>query len=125
MRRWRYQRGDVPVGCLVGGVVALIVVLVSIKVAPIMIHVGELDREISTLADRANRREYNDQRIRRDILRKAEELDLPVDKKKGVDIKRTSNRIKIRVRYTMRLEFPGYTYVWDKEHYHERPLFYN
>lgn len=125
MKTWRNQRGDVPVGCLVGGVVALIVVLITIKVAPIMIHVGELDKEISTLADRANRREYNDQRIRRTILEKAEQLDVPVDKKKGIDIKRTSNRIKIRVHYTIAIEFPGYTYLWDKEHYHERPLFYN
>jgi hypothetical protein len=124
MRTWRYQRGDVPVGCLVGGVVAIIVVLVTIKVAPIMIHVGELDKEISNLADRANRREYTDQRIRRDILEKAEQLDLPVTKK-SIDIKRTSNRIKVTVRYTMSIEFPGYTYVWNKEHYHERPLFYN
>jgi len=124
MKRWRYQRGDVPVGCLVGGVVALIVVLVTIKVAPIMLHVGELDREISALADRANRREYTDERIRRSILMKAESLDLPVDKK-GIDIKRTSNRIKVTVRYTVNIEFPGYTYVWDKEHFHDRPLFYN
>jgi uncharacterized membrane protein YhiD involved in acid resistance len=124
MRTWRYQRGDVPVGCLVGGVVAIIVVLVTIRVAPIMIHVGELDKEISTLADRANRREYNDQRIRRTIVEKAEALDLPVDKK-SVDIKRTSNRIKVTVSYTIRIEFPGYTYVWNKEHFHERPLFYN
>ena len=124
MTRWRYQRGDVPVGCLVGGVVALIVVLVTIKVAPIMLHVGELDREISALADRANRREYTDERIRRSILMKAESLDLPVDKK-GIDIKRTSNRIKFTVRYTVNFEFPGYTYVWNKEHFHDRPLFYN
>ena len=124
MRSWRNQRGDVPVGCLVGGVVAVIVVLVAIKVAPIMIHVGELDKEISILADRANRREYTDQRIRHDILEKAEQLDLPVTKK-SIDIKRTSNRIKVAVRYTISIDFPGYTYVWSKEHYHERPLFYN
>jgi hypothetical protein len=124
MSTWRYQRGDVPVGCLVGGVVAIIVVLVTIKVAPIMIHVGELDKEIGVLADRANRREYHDQRIRKDILVKAEQLDLPVTKK-SIDIKRTSNRIKITVRYRIDIEFPGYTYVWDKEHFHDRPLFYN
>jgi hypothetical protein len=124
MTRWRYQRGDVPVGCLVGGVVAIVVVLVAIKVAPIMIHVGELDKEISNLADRANRREYTDQRIRHDILERAELLDLPVTKK-SVNIKRTSNRIKVTVRYTIPIDFPGYTYVWNKEHYHERPLFYN
>jgi hypothetical protein len=124
MRTWRYQRGDVPVGCLVGGLVAIIVVLISIKVVPLMVNVGELDKEIGILADRANRREYNDQRIRKDILIKAESLDLPLNRK-GVDIRRSSNRIKITVRYTIDVDFPGYTYVWNKEHYHERPLFYN
>jgi len=123
MKTWRYQRGDVPVGCLVGGLVALIVILVAIKVAPIMIHVGELDKQIGVYADRANRREYNDKRIERAILSKAEALDLPVTKK-DIKIKRTSNRIKITVVYEIPIEFPGYTYVWHKEHFHERPLFY-
>jgi len=123
MKTWRYQRGDVPVGCLVGGAVALIVVLIAIKVAPIMIHVGELDKQIGVYADRANRREYNDKRIERAILAKAESLDLPVTKK-DIKIKRTSNRIKITVVYEVPIEFPGYTYVWHKEHFHERPLFY-
>ena len=124
MTMWRYQRGDVPIGCLVGGVVGLIVMLVAIKVVPIMINVGELDKEISVLADRANRREYHDERIRKDILAKAESLDLPVTKK-NIDIKRSSNRIKITVRYTVPIEFPGYTYMWHKEHFQDRPLFYN
>ncbi|MBD3851517.1 MAG: hypothetical protein IFK93_09480 [Acidobacteria bacterium] len=123
MKTWRYQRGDVPVGCLVGGAVALIVILIAIKVAPIMIHVGELDKQIGVYADRANRREYNDKRIERAILTKAEQLDLPVTKK-DIKIKRTSNRIKITVVYEVPIEFPGYTYVWHKEHFHERPLFY-
>jgi hypothetical protein len=123
MRTWRYQRGDVPIGCLVGGVVALIVILVAIKVAPVMIHVGELDKQIGVYADRANRREYNDRRIEQGILAKAESLDLPVTKK-DIDIKRTSNRIKITVVYDIAIEFPGYTYVWHKQHFHERPLFY-
>ena len=123
MKTWRYQRGDVPVGCLVGGAVALIVILIAIKVAPIMVHVGELDKQIGVYADRANRREYNDKRIERAILTKAESLDLPVTKK-DIKIKRTSNRIKITVVYDVPIEFPGYTYVWHKEHFHERPLFY-
>ena len=123
MKTWRYQKGDVPVGCLVGGAVALIVILIAIKVAPIMIHVGELDKQIGVYADRANRREYNDKRIERAILSKAESLDLPVTKK-SIKIKRTSNRIKITVVYDLPIEFPGYTYVWHKEHFHERPLFY-
>ena len=123
MKTWRYQRGDVPVGCLVGGLVALIVALIGIKVAPIMINVGELDKQIGVYADRANRREYKDPRILEAILEKAEALDLPVTKK-DVKIKRTSKRIKITVTYDIPIEFPGYTYVWHKEHYHDRPLIY-
>lgn len=123
MNTWRSQRGDVPVGCLVGGVVVVLVILVAIKVAPVTIAVGELDKEIGVLADRANRREYDDKRILQSILLKAQNLDLPVTKKQ-VDIKRTSTRIKISVIYDVPIEFPGYTYVWHKEHFHDRPLIY-
>jgi len=123
MKTWRFQRGDVPIGCLVGLVVALLVTLISIKVVPIRINVGEFDKEIAALADRANRREYNDKRILRDILSDAEKLDLPVTKK-DVVIKRTASRIKIDVVYDLEIEFPGYTYIWHKEHHHDRPIFY-
>lgn len=121
MTRWRFQRGDVPVGCMVGLVVLLLTAMIGIKVTPVMINVGELDKEISTLADRANRREYKDERIVSDILRKAENLDLQVTKK-DITIKRTSSRIKITVTYDVPINFPGYTYVWHKRHYHDRPL---
>ena len=121
MTKWRFERGDVPVGCLVGLVVMLLAALIAIKVTPVMINVGELEKEISTLADRANRREYKDERIVRDILHKAENLDLQVTKK-DITIKRTSSRIKITVTYDVPIEFPGYTYVWHKRHYHDRPL---
>jgi hypothetical protein len=123
MKTRRFQRGDVPIGCLLGLVVALIATLIGIKVTPLVINVGELDKEISVLADRANRREYKDPRILKDILQKAEALDLPVTKK-NVTIKRTSKRIKITVEYDIPIEFPGYTYVWHKKHYHDRPLIY-
>jgi hypothetical protein len=121
MRTWRFQRGDVPIGCLVGMVVILVVALVGIKVAPVVISVGELDKEINALADRSSRRDYNDERILHDILQKAEQLDLPVTKK-DVTIKRSSKHIKVTVSYDIPIEFPGYTYVWHKEHLHDRPI---
>lgn len=121
MKTRRFQRGDVPIGCLVGGVVALVVVLIAIKVAPLMIDVGELDKEITVLADRASRHDYNDARILRDILQKAEDLNLPVTQDE-VTIKRSSKRIKITVIYDLPIEFPGHTYVWHKEHLHDRQL---
>ncbi len=122
MSRWRTQRGDVPVGCLVGMVLLLAVVLVGIKAVPAITRVGELEKRVAELADRANRREYTDQRILRDILAKAEEIDLPVAKE-NVRIDRTEHRIKVRIVFDYPLEFPFYTYVWHKEIYEDRPLF--
>jgi hypothetical protein len=120
---WRTrQRGDVPVGCILGLILLLIVALIGIKVVPVMIKFGELDREIEALADRANRWDYTDKRIRDRIILKAEELDLPVTEK-DVRIERSKNWVKVWVEYQYEIDFPGYTYVWHKEHYENRPLF--
>jgi hypothetical protein len=118
----RNQRGDVPIGCLIGFLVAVIVAIIAIKVVPVMVQVGEFDKEVKAMADRANRLEYNDKRIQKSLIEKAEDLDLPVNAK-SIWIKRSSTRIKIRVTYDYPIEFPGYTYVWHKEHFEDRPLF--
>jgi hypothetical protein len=122
MTRWRSQRGDVPIGCLIGFVVAVVVALIAIKTVPVMIAVGEFDKEVKAYADRASRPDYNDKRIQKDLLAIAEELDIPINAK-AIWIKRSANRIKIRITYDYPIEFPGYTYVWKKEHYEDRPLF--
>jgi hypothetical protein len=118
----RNHRGDVPVGCLIGFLVAVIVAIIAIKVVPVMVTVGEFDKEVKAMADRANRLEYTDKRIQKNLIGKAEELDLPINAK-SIWIKRSSTRIKIRVTYDYPIDFPGYTYVWHKEHYEDRPLF--
>ncbi len=122
MRSWRAQRGDVPVGCLIGFVFAVVVALVAIKTVPVMVRVGELDRVVKAQADRANRIDYTDRRIRKTILEKADELDIPINSK-SIWINRTPARFKIRVTYNLPISFPGYTYVWHKKHEEDRPLF--
>jgi hypothetical protein len=122
MRNRRFERGDVPVGCIVGLLVLLVVILISFRAVPLMINVGELDREISILADRANRLEYNDERILKDILYRAEALLLPVTEE-NVKIERTHAHINIWVEYTLEVDLFVYTYVWNKKHHETRPLF--
>lgn len=122
MRSWRRQRGDVPVGCLIGFVVAVLVTVIAIKAVPVMVRVGEFDKEVKSQADRANRLEYTDKRIRTNLLAKAGELDIPINSK-SIWINRTPARIRIRVRYELPISFPGYTYVWHKQHEEDRPLF--
>jgi hypothetical protein len=106
----------------VGFVVAVLVALIAIKVAPVMINVGEFDKFIKSQADRANRIDYTDKRIRKEVLLEAGDLDIPVNSK-SIWIKRSPSRFKIRVTYEIPIEFPGYTYIWRKEHYEDRPLF--
>jgi hypothetical protein len=122
MKGWRWQRGDVPVGCLIGFVAAVLIALVAIKLTPVMIRVGEFDKYVKAQADRANRIEYTDKIIRRNVLGKASDLDIPINTK-SVWINRSTTRFKIRVTYDYAIEFPGYTYIWHKEHYEDRPLF--
>jgi hypothetical protein len=118
----RRQRGDVPVGCLVGFVVAVLIAIVAIKAVPFMVHVGEFDKEIKAQADRANLMGHSDKRIRENLLAKADELGLPINSK-AIWIKRSATRIQVRVIYDLPIEFPGYTYIWHKEHFEERPIF--
>jgi len=122
MNSWRAQRGDVPVGCLVGFLVALIIGLIAIKVVPVIMAVGEFDKEVKAQAERAGLPRHDDKFIRKHLVGEAGELDLPVNPK-SIWIKRTSGRIKIRVTYDKAIDFPGYTYIWHKEHYEDRPVF--
>ncbi len=122
MNRWRTQRGDVPIGCLIGFVVAIVVGLIAIKTVPVITAVGEFDKEIKAQAERAGVPRHDDTYIRKYVLLSAEEHDIPINAK-SIWIKRTATRIKIRVTYDLPIEFPGYTYIWHKEHSEDRPLF--
>lgn len=122
MSRWRAQRGDVPVGCLVGMVVLGLVVMIGIKVGPIMINVGEFEKEVALMADKGNTVQWTNKRMTQNLLAKAEKLDLPVTPE-NIVIERTQTRIRLNVSFVLELDFPGYTYVWDKRIEEERPLF--
>ena len=122
MKTWRGQRGDVPVGCLVGLVVLALVALVGIKAVPVMLDVQEFEKEVRAVADRGNRIDYTDKRMIARLMSKAEELDIPITAE-DIRIERTKSRIRIRVDFTKEIDFPGYTYVWRKEIDEDRPIF--
>lgn len=122
MKTWRGQRGDVPVGCLVGLVVLAIVALVGIKAVPVMLSVQEFEKEVRAVADRGNRIDYTDKRMIARLVSAAEELDIPITAE-DIRIERSKSRIRIRVDFVKEIEFPGYTYVWRKEIDEDRPIF--
>lgn len=122
MTAWKNQRGDVPVGCLLGFVVLVLIAIFSMSAIPAQLDLGEFEKRIEELADRANRREYNNERIKRDILQKARDLDFDVAEK-DLKIDRTDKRIKIRVQFVQIVELPGYEWVRPQDIRVERPIF--
>lgn len=122
MYAWKNQRGDVPVGCLVGFVVLVLVAVVAMNAIPAQLKLGEFEKRIEELADRANRREYTPARIKRDILDKARDLDFDVPEEHVV-VESNDKRIKIRVWFDQVVRFPGYTWVRKHDIRLERPLF--
>jgi len=122
MTVWKNQRGDVPVGCLLGFVVLVLVAIFAMNAGPAQLKLGDFERRIAELADRSNRREYNNDRIKREILQKAKDLDFDVPEK-NVEITRNDRRIKIYVHFDQVIRLPGYVWVRPHEIRLERPIF--
>ena len=122
MTTWKNQRGDVPVGCLLGFVVLVLIAIFAMSAVPAQIRLGDFEKRIEELADRSNRREYTNERIKRDILIKARDLDFDVPEK-NVVIERNAKRIKIRVQFVQIIRLPGYEWVRPHDIRLERPMF--
>lgn len=120
MSRNRGERGEGRFGCLVGLVLLLAAGLIAYRMIPVKVKSADLRDTVIDEAKSAGR--HGDKAIRKAILLKAEQLDLPVEDD-NIKIKRANNYIRIDVRYTVPVEFPGYTYNWDFRHYYENPIF--
>ena len=76
--------------------------------APIYFRNLELQNFVSEVAQRVENRTNSDDVLRTWVLDKAHELDLPV-KGDNVQIIRSRERLRIDVRYFVRVTLPGYT----------------
>ena len=120
MSRNRWERGEGRFGCLVGLVLLLLAGLIAYRMIPVKVKTADLRDTVEDESKSAGR--HNDKVIMANILHKAEQLELPVTKD-DVRIKRANSYIKIDVKYTVPVEFPGYTYQWEFRHHAENPIF--
>ena len=117
----KYSRlGEGKIGCVIWLLALVAVVGIAAKLIPIKIRTAELYDFMEEQAMFAGRR--GPEQLKKAILNRAEELDLPLIKK-NIQVKRTGGRIRMRATYTVPVEFPGYTYMWDFEHIIDRPVF--
>ncbi len=115
------ERGDSNLGCIVWLLVLVLVGMVLWKVIPVKIHNAELYDYMVELTKFAGNSHVED--IKKKILLKARELELPVTDKQVV-IEKTREKIRIRCFYTVPVELPGYTWEMEVDHDIDRPIFY-
>ncbi len=120
MIRQRRQRGEGRLGCLFWGIVLAIVILIAIKAVPVKYSSSKLFDFMDEQAKFAQ--QVKPDYMKRAILRKARELELPLDPKR-LTVEKTGGRIRIRASYEVPLEFPGYTYIWHFEEEIDEPIF--
>ncbi len=124
IRRALWQRGrsgEVRLGCVLWLILVAIFVLILAKMGPVKVNSTKL---YETLKDQSRfARQSSGETIRKRILERAKELDLPLTAK-GLKVDKGEARIRIICTYTVPIEFPGYTYMWTFRHEVDEPIFY-
>ncbi len=120
MRNARRQAGDGKLGCILWTAVLAVAVMVAWKAIPVKIASSELYDFMVEQAKWAAG--TNPELVQKRILAKAVELNLPVESKQ-VTAERIGDRIRMRARFTVPLEFPGYVYNWDFDLQVDRPIY--
>ena len=116
----RSQRGEGNLGCVLWAIALGLVVLICWKMVPVKIASARLYDFMEEQAKYAAKK--SPEKIAKGIVNRAAELELPVTDK-DVEVRRIGDSIKMRVSYTVDVEFPGYTYEWDFEHVVDRAIY--
>jgi hypothetical protein len=121
MLREKRQRGEGRIGCLFWLTLLAIVVLVGFKMVPVKYRSSQFYDFMYEQAKYAQQTTPDD--MKKTLLRKARELQLPVDPKRLTVAKR-GGRIQIECSYEIPISFPlNYTYVWQFQEEINEPIF--
>lgn len=121
MRPTRGQAGEGRIGCIFWLLVLVVGVVIAWEMVPIKMRSAQL---YDFMEDQAAIATYSrdSEAIKKRILAKASELDIPLDKD-HLEVTRQGDRIRMRATYTIPAEFPGYTYNWNFRHEIDRNLY--
>jgi hypothetical protein len=120
MQRNRRERGEGQIGCLIGLVVLLIAALIAYKMIPVKVKSAEMRDIVQDSARAAGT--MSDGAIRQAVLHKGQQLGLPIAEN-NIEVERARGEIRVEVKYTVPVVFPGYTYNWNFHHKAQNPIF--
>jgi hypothetical protein len=115
------ERGEGRAGTLIGLTVLAMTIYLGVKVVPVLVN-GYAFRDYLEEEARFAALRSKDEDVKTRILRKAQELDLPVAAR-NVLINRTTTYIDIKVKYVVEIATPVYTYPMNFDEAVRSPLF--
>ena len=119
LRRLR-ARGEGKIGCILWLLVFMVAALIAWKMIPVKIASSQL---YDYMEDEAKFAAGNTpETLKKRIIQKARELNLPV-KDDNVTVEKPGDNVRMTCKYTVNVEFPGYTYVWNFNHEVYRPIY--
>lgn len=110
MSRSRGQAGDSKLGCILWTLLLVAGVLIGWKAIPVKIASSELYDFMVEQAKWSG--SASEDAIKKRIFDKGRELDLPLDPR-TILVEKVGDKVRMRVQFTVPLEFPGYTYDWN------------
>ncbi len=119
--RTRRQAGEGVAGCVVYLLLAGMAALVLIKMVPVKVKSAEFKDYMVEQAKFAGRRTTASV-VHGALLKKADELGLPVTKK-DIKVELKGGHIVMRCQYTVPVDLVLYTYNWDFDLQVRRPIF--
>ena len=102
--------GEGKLGCVIWATVFVLAGLVAYKAIPVKLAAAELYDYMDDQARFGARNSSN--ALKKGVLRKAKELDLPVTER-NVTVKKEGGMVRMRCTYTVPVEILGFTYNWD------------
>lgn len=117
----RSERGEGNLGCILWLLGLGLAVLIAWKAVPVKLQSTELYDYMDELAKFSAAQVPPDQ-LRKRILERAAQLQIPLTKE-NTRVERNGDRIYMEVEYTIPVEFPGYTYLWNFHQKLDRPIF--
>jgi len=120
MTRQRASAGQGKLGCILWLAVLAVAVIIAWEAIPAKIAAAELH---DFMVEQAKFGAGSSQEtIQTRIFNKAQELDLPIDKRE-ISVVKAGGRIRMRASFTVPLDYPGYVYYWDFDIEVDRPIY--
>ncbi len=118
----RNQRGEGKLGFIIALAVLIGGIYAGAQVIPVRITGYDFKDHIREEVRRAAAHGKMG-KIRESILEKADELRIPIDKKKGLEIKKTKSELIVTAEYRVEVDLKVYTYVYNFKADERAPLF--